>query len=161
MLRRVVNFWVLAGAGAIAISLLCLVVILLSTIRPDPGTTSPATAVLYVIPYLSPTPPPAITTVTPSEFGPEGSAPPSPPPGELAVGASVQVTGTGGDGLRLRNEPGLQSEVEYLGLEGEIFTVDDGPIQADSYTWWYLIAPYDVTVRGWAVANYLKPVQNP
>ena len=159
--RRLLNFWVLAGAGAIAIGLLCLVIILLSAIRPDPEPTSPATAVLYVIPYLSPTAPPATATATPTELGPEGSAPPSPPPGEVAIGAAVQVTGTGGDGLRLRNQPGLQSEVEYLGLEGEIFTVDDGPILADSYTWWYLIAPYDETVRGWAVSNYLKSVQNP
>lgn len=161
MLRRFFNFWVLAGAVAIAIGLLCLAAILLSTIRPTPAPSSPATAVLYVIPYLSPTPPPSTPTVDPTQMGPEGSVPPSPPPGEVAVGAAVQVTGTGGDGLRLRSEPGLQAEVKYLGLEGEIFTVEEGPILADSYTWWFLIAPYDETVRGWAVSNYLKAVQNP
>jgi hypothetical protein len=97
----------------------------------------------------------------PAQVNPEGAIPPSPPPGEVAVGAAVQVIGTGGDGLRLRSEPGLQAEVKYLGLEGEIFTVDDGPVLADSYTWWFLIAPYDETVRGWAVSNYLKAVPNP
>lgn len=77
------------------------------------------------------------------------------------MGAAVQIAGTGGDGLRLRNEPGLQGEVKYLGLEGEIFTIEEGPIQADDYTWWFLVAPYDETVRGWAVSNYLKAVQSP
>jgi hypothetical protein len=160
-LRRLINFWVLASAAAIGIGLLCLLVLFLSAIRPEQAPSSPATAVLYVIPYLSPTAPPATPTISPTLVDSEGSIPPPPPPGEFAIGASVQVSGTGGDGLRLRSQPGLQGEVKFLGLEGEIFTVDDGPSLMDGYTWWFIIAPYDETVRGWAVSNYLKAVQNP
>jgi hypothetical protein len=79
----------------------------------------------------------------------------------VAKGGFVQVIGTGGDGLRLRSEPGLNGEIRYLGLESEIFRVDDGPTMLDGYTWWLLVAPYDETVRGWAVSNYLKSVPNP
>jgi hypothetical protein len=86
---------------------------------------------------------------------------PPPPPGNLSVGAYVQVTGTGGDGLRLRSEPGLDSDVRMLGLEGEVFVVQEGPQDADDYTWWYLVGPFDETRRGWAVANFLQVVQNP
>jgi hypothetical protein len=77
------------------------------------------------------------------------------------VGAYVQITGTGGDGLRLRADPGLEGEVRFLALESEIFQVTDGPRQEGDYTWWFLVAPYDDKVKGWAVANYLTIVQNP
>jgi hypothetical protein len=87
---------------------------------------------------------------------------PLPPASEaISIGALVQVSGTGGDGLRLRAEPGLNSQVLFLGLESEVFQVSDGPRQADGYTWWLLVAPYDPTLSGWAVANYLVVVQSP
>jgi hypothetical protein len=82
-------------------------------------------------------------------------------PGVIAVGAYVQITGTGGDGLRLRTDPGLNSEVRLLGAEAEVFQVNEGPQEADGYTWWYLVGPYDSSRRGWAVANFLAIVQNP
>ena len=86
---------------------------------------------------------------------------PFPPAGVIATGAYVQITGTGGDGLRLRTEPGLNADVRILGAEAEVFLVQDGPRQVDGYTWWYLVGPYDSTRRGWAVSNYLAVVQNP
>jgi hypothetical protein len=40
--------------------------------------------------------------------------------------------------------------------------VEDGPQEVDDFTWWYLVAPFDETRSGWAVANYLAPTtQNP
>ncbi|HZD55175.1 MAG TPA: hypothetical protein VE136_00510, partial [Anaerolineales bacterium] len=83
------------------------------------------------------------------------------PSGEVAIGAYVQITGTGGDGLRLRTGPGLSNEVRFLGLESEVFEVRDGPQEADGYTWWYLVAPFDETRNGWAVSGFLSVVQNP
>jgi hypothetical protein len=73
----------------------------------------------------------------------------------------VQIIGTGGDGLRLRDQPGLDGKVLLLGSEAEVFRVQDGPREVDGYTWWYLVGPFDETRRGWAVANYLQIVQNP
>lgn len=77
------------------------------------------------------------------------------------MGAFVQVSGTGGDGLRLRAEPSLDGEVRFLGLESEVFRVEDGPEEVDGYTWWYMVAPYDDSVNGWGVSNFLAVVQNP
>ena len=42
-----------------------------------------------------------------------------------------------------------------------IFLVKNGPQQADGYTWWYLVAPYDSTRAGWAAANFLAVVPSP
>lgn len=157
----IINIWVLAGAAIIGLGLLCGSVLLFFLVRPDAGDVAPPTAVLYVIPYISPTPLRPTPSPQPTPGGQEGSIPPSPPPGEIFSGVSVQISGTGGDGLRLRTEPGLNGEIKFLGLEGEIFQVEDGPRMVDGYTWWFLVAPYDVTVRGWAVSNYLKVIESP
>ncbi|MBN1147881.1 MAG: hypothetical protein JXA78_11555 [Anaerolineales bacterium] len=118
------------------------------------------TAVLYVVDA-----PIATQTLSPqalsSSATPSSEALPSPPPGVIAVGAYVQITGTGGDGLRLRTEPGLDEQIRLLGSEAEVFRVDEGPVELDGYTWWRLVGPFDETRHGWAVANYLAIVQNP
>ncbi len=123
------------------------------------GPPSPAGARVTFIPLPSPTPK-AVPLPTPSPAR-QVSPPPSPPAGEIAVGAFVQIRGTGGEGLRLRDRPGLGGEVQYLGLEAEVFQVDGGPQDADGYTWWHLVAPYDATKQGWAASNYLLVVQSP
>lgn len=73
----------------------------------------------------------------------------------------MQIVGTGGDGLRLRTEPGLDSQVRLLGAEAEVFQIREGPQDVAGYTWWYLVAPYDESRQGWAVSNYLALIQNP
>ncbi len=78
----------------------------------------------------------------------------------IQLGDSVQIYGTQGDGLRLRAKPGLEGEILFLAYEGEIFVVKDGPQQASGYIWWFLVAPYDENVKGWAVENYLKALEN-
>jgi hypothetical protein len=80
------------------------------------------------------------------------------PPGEMGVGAYVQISGTGGDGLRLRADAGTSNAPLFLGSESEVFLVKDGPKTADGFTWWFLVAPYDANRKGWAVQNYLSVV---
>jgi hypothetical protein len=63
--------------------------------------------------------------------------------------------------LRLRQGPGLEAEMQFLGLEGELFQVQDGPREVDGYTWWFVIGPYDETRQGWAVTDFLAVVPNP
>lgn len=83
-----------------------------------------------------------------------------PDPGNLIqVGISVRISGTGGQGLRLRQDASRNATPLFLGAENEVFTVKDGPRSADGFTWWYLQAPYDETRAGWAVSNYLLPVE--
>jgi len=117
---------------------------------------APATAILQIIAL-----PTATDTPLPTSTVEGAEAVPTPLPGEIAIGAFVQVVGTQGSGLRLRSEPGLNGEVLLLASEAEVFRVEQGPVQADGYTWWYLVGPFDETRFGWAVANYLQAIQNP
>jgi hypothetical protein len=82
------------------------------------------------------------------------------PSGSMGIGAYIQISGTGGDGLRLRARPGKSFDPVFLGGESEVFKVTDGPKQADGFTWWFLVAPYDDQRKGWAVENYLSVVPN-
>jgi hypothetical protein len=79
----------------------------------------------------------------------------------LGIGVYVEISGTQGDGLRLREGPGLDNQMIFLGIEAEIFRIEDGPQVSDGYTWWYLVAPFDSSRNGWAVSNYLTIIQNP
>jgi hypothetical protein len=110
-----------------------------------PAATSTPRAVSPSPLPVSPTPPPTFT----------------PLPGVIAINTYVQITGTDGDGLRLRAAPSLSSDPLFLGNEAEVFLVVDGPQDSDGYTWWYLTAPYDATRSGWAVANYLVRIPYP
>jgi hypothetical protein len=160
-MSRYFNFWVVAGATAVGLVLLCITILSLWIFRPNSSPSQPGSAVVNVIPYQSPTAEPATPTAAVTGSISEGGTPPSPPSGNIATGAYVQVTGTGGDGLRLRSEPGLAGEVKFLGLEAEVFLVKDGPLLVDGYSWWFLAAPYDESIQGWAVSNYLQTVQSP
>ena len=79
----------------------------------------------------------------------------------IQLGGYVQISGTEGEGLRLRREPSLNATIVYLGLEGEIFLVIGGPEEADGYLWWHLEAPLNTARQGWTVSDFLQPAQNP
>jgi hypothetical protein len=129
-------------------------------LQPENRVRPAGTALLHVI--AAPTDTPPLPTPLPSQTPtPEPGTPPPPPPGVINVGAYVQIHGTGTDGLRFRNEPGLQGTIRFVAIEAEVFRVIDGPQDLDGYTWWYLVAPYDENVRGWCVSNYLQVIQNP
>lgn len=76
----------------------------------------------------------------------------------IQISEYVQVTGTDGEGLRLRTDAGISSQVRFLALEAEVFQVIDGPREVDGYIWWFLEAPYDTSRSGWAAANFLNLV---
>jgi hypothetical protein len=159
-IRRYLTPWVLLGAIGIALFFLVLTVIVFLATRSAPASTGLPTAALYIIPAPTDTQPVPTTVLLPTPTA-TSEVPPPPPPGVMAVGSFVQVTSTGADGLRLRNNPGLDSKTEFLGMDAEVFKITDGPRQVDGYTWWHLVAPYDEQRHGWAVANYLTAVANP
>jgi hypothetical protein len=112
---------------------------------------------------------PADVTMIPASTS-TSSAPPTPTidpfasptsPAGIAVGNYVQITGTEGQGLRIRKAPGLDGEFEFLAYDSEVFSVQDGPREVDGYVWWYLVAPYDDTRVGWAAADFLTYVPAP
>lgn len=150
------------GGAIIFAVLLCLALAgLVYFSKPQATPPVESTPVIALIPAPTQT---LIFTPTPNVSPtPTLDVPPSPPPGSFAVGAFVQISGTGGDGLRLRTGPGLDNPVGFLGLESEVFQVIDGPREADGFIWWLLESPYDEGQKrsGWAVSNYLQTVQNP
>lgn len=159
-LRLLLSPWLWLGAIAFAIVLLIITGTLLFWTRPRAYQLQPSTAILAIIEAPTATPPP-VTPEPVSETTPTSEIPPSPPPGVIGIGAYVQVTGTGGDGVRMRQNPGLTTPVLFIGIESEVFQVKDGPQQVDDYTWWYLTALNEEARYGWVVANFLSVVQNP
>lgn len=76
--------------------------------------------------------------------------------GDFIIGDMVEVYGTGGEGLRLRNAPNLSAAVNELAMENEVFEVMGGPIEADGYIWWFLVNPYENQRQGWSVGTYMR-----
>ncbi len=83
-------------------------------------------------------------------------------PSEIVNGIStnkyVMIQGTEGVGLRIRSNPGTQSEVNFIANESEVFQVIGGPQTMDGMIWWQLATPYDMTRQGWASAEYLAVI---
>lgn len=120
------------------------------------------TAAMTVVAYATATPTPTLSLPTEQPTTIATQTPlPTPGADDVAIGAYVEIRGTGGDGLRLRIEPGLSSRVRFLGQESEVFRVEDGPVELDGYIWWHLVAPYEESRNGWAVSNFLAIIQNP
>ncbi len=121
-----------------------------------PPARATPTVLLQVLPRPTATPTPSPTPV------PTATPTPSPTPlaaAGFAVGRFVQVADTGGAGLRFRAQPGLTGQVLFLGRDNEVFRIEQGPVEADGYVWWYLVAPYDATRAGWAAQAFLRPLE--
>lgn len=153
--RQLFNGWVLLGAVLLA-GLLTLVTFIAIgwTQTPQPADVGfvPADLTMIPAPTLTSNAPP---TATVNPFAP------TPVPTGIAIGNYVQISGTEGQGLRIRSEPGLDGEFVFLGFDSEVFVVQDGPRVVDGYTWWYLVAPYDETRVGWAASDFLTYIPAP
>ena len=155
VIRRKID-WRLIMWGALAgLVLTCLAVSIGALMRPRLAGPE-STPVLTILPGPSSTP--AATERTEDATATATSTPP-PSSTELEVGAFVTVAGTEGDGLRMRDGPGLDATIIRLAVENEVFQIESGPQEADGYTWWYVVNPYDTQVTGWVVANFLRLVE--
>lgn len=157
-----IPWWLLAlvAAGFLLAAMLLLAIVVLT--RPSGLAQPTASAVVVTVPAGATFGPPTATLQSPPTAAPEEPSPtaPPPPPGVVAVGAYVQVVGTGDAGfLNLRAEPSIDSAVNYLAIENEVFQIQAGPTNANDFTWWYLVDPATNTRFGWAVQNYLQVVQ--
>jgi len=154
-LRQLFNRRVILGAILIAgIFLLITAIAIGFTSPPQASVAGFAPADLTVIPASTSTsnaPP----TATIDPFAPTAVT------AGIAIGNYVQISGTAGEGLRIRSEPGLNGNPDFLGYDSEVFIVRDGPRQVDGYTWWYLVAPYDETRAGWAASDFLTYIPSP
>lgn len=142
--------WVIFGAIIVAGALSFLAILGLGLVASR-AQFDKISAVVTVIPAPTMTPTiPLSHTSTPETTSIEING--------ISIGKFVQISGTGGDGLRLRAGPGKDFAPLFLGFESEVFEVKDGPKFSDGITWWYLATPYDKTRSGWAAADYLKVV---
>src|SRR5215211_7040902 len=148
-LRQLLNKWVVLGALAVAGLLMLITAIAIGlTAAPQSSEVGFAPADVTVIAA------PTSTSGAPPTPTIDPFASPTSPAG-IAIGNYVQITGTEGQGLRIRAEPGLAGEFQFLAYDAEVFLVQDGPREVDGYVWWYLVAPYDETRVGWAAADFL------
>ena len=153
--RDLVNKWVVLGALALAGVLLLITAVaigLTSARQPSDVGFAPADVTVIPAPTRTSRAPP---TPTIAPFGTRTS------PAGIAIGNYVQITGTEGQGLRIRAEPGLGGEFQFLAYDAEVFVVQDGPREVDGYVWWYLSAPYDDSRVGWAAADFLTYIPEP
>ena len=158
-LRVFLNPIVMLAAVGVGVILFIAAVILLLVTRTFPAPTGVPTAAITVVAFPTVTP---VPTSTPSGLRTLTPLPESPSqPGGIHPGALVQITGTGGDGLRLRVEPGLENEILFIGRESEVFRVQDGSAEVDDFIWWFLISSDNSARQGWAVADYLILIQTP
>jgi hypothetical protein len=150
--------WYIWVAGGAILGLIMAIILLVSgfflrgstyaVAIPSPVMTvvlPPTATSTSFIPTSTPTPTETPTPVPPPKID-EG----------IVIGGFVEVAGTEGDGLRLREDPSLDAKIAFLGLENEVFEVREGPVEEDGYEWWYLSNPYNAEKEGWAVANYLR-----
>ncbi len=153
--RQLFNKWVIIGAFVLAglLLLITAVSIGLTSARQNSGVGFTPADITVIPAPTSTSNAPATATIDP--FAPTAT------PTGIAVGNYVQISGTEGQGLRIRSEPGLNGNFEFLGYDSEVFIIKDGPRQADGFTWWLLVAPYDETRTGWAVSDFLTYVPAP
>lgn len=127
------------------------------------GLLSPADAAPTAAPALTVIPAPTATVYEPTPLPTRlptatSDLPPAPLPGIIGIGSSVQISGTDGSGLNIRDQAGLGGKVRFVALDGEVFEIRDGPEEVDGFTWWYLVTPHDEDRTGWAAANFLSLV---
>lgn len=153
--RQLFNRWVILGAILLAGLLTLITAISIGLTQPPRSSEVgfvPADLTMIPAPTLTSSAPP---TPTIDPFAP------SPVPTGIAIGNYVQISGTEGQGLRIRSTPGLAGEFVFLGYDSEVFVIQDGPRTVDGYTWWYLVAPYDETRVGWAASDFLTYIPSP
>ncbi len=158
-----VPLWALGlASGLFVVTCIAIWSVVLVT-RPTSGQVPTPTAVFIVLPPDEAVANATATLILVDSPTPE-LTPTIPPPqveGVVQIGGLVQVVNTGGDGLRLRLEPGLAGEVNYLALEFEVLQVQNGPREVDGFIWWSLVAEADSTRNGWGAENWLQVVRGP
>jgi hypothetical protein len=159
-LRNLFTIKVVIGAMIFGIGVFAVLLGILWSARANENSAIPATAILKIIEAPTQTPLISNPTETPAPT-PASADQTTLPSTDIAIGSYVQVSGTGGDGLRLHDTAGVSSKVNYVAIESELFIVKDGPVETDGYIWWLLQDPYTDRATGWGVANYLVVAQNP
>jgi hypothetical protein len=124
------------------------------TVESSQGEEEPEVAGTLPIATFTPGPtstPPPLDEPTP---GPDATVAEG-PAGEIAVGASVTVTGTGTDGLSLRAESNTTADRIAILPDGTPLTIVEGPTEGESFTWWKVRT--EAGQEGWVAQDFLAP----
>ncbi|MEI6289140.1 MAG: SH3 domain-containing protein [Chloroflexota bacterium] len=156
--ERIINRWVITAAILFAVFLSVLTYYWITLSAPAPQNAAGLLAIVTDIP-LPPSEQAPVPTPTFDPYAP----PPTPTlgPGEFALDSFVQISGTQGEGLRIRTDPGLNGRQLFLAFDTEVYKVKDGPRQLDGYIWYQLEAVNDQRRIGWAASTFLTPIINP
>jgi hypothetical protein len=155
--RNHLSVWIIPGAIIFMGILFGLCGLTLWIISPGNAGLDPQVSAITSIPASTSTPQPAAGSEANVPEGDGSSVDTS----GITLELYVQISNTGGDGLKLRSGPGTSSPARFLGKEGEVFQVKDGPRIADGFTWWFLVTPYDEHRSGWAASEYLLLINTP
>jgi hypothetical protein len=156
-----VPLWLLmAVAGGCALIAFAIVAVAMATRTAD---LPQPTATVRLITVAAPATQAIVATFAVTDQAPGGqptaTLPPPPSAGEIKIGSTVQIVGTGDIGfLNLRAEASLTAAVNYLAIEREVFQVQAGPVEADGLVWWYLVDLAGQNRVGWGAQNYLQVV---
>src|SRR5512147_3347812 len=114
-----VNIWVILGGVLVAAGLIggFVLLILLLPIPAGQAAHPPPALTIIVAPTPTPIPTRLVETLTPT---------PPPSIGGISIGSYVQISGTEGQGLRLRSGAGIDNPPRFLGMDAEVFQVKDG-----------------------------------
>ncbi len=148
------NKKVIIGAILVAFVILLYLFLLLNGITYQKQVTATEKASMEVIPAAQiPTADISLLIITPTS-----TLPPQAEVNGVTLQKFIKIEGTGGVGLRIRRNPGVEAEVVFLANESEVFIVIGGPEEKDGMYWWQLSTPYDESRSGWASADYLVAV---
>lgn len=164
----------LMGVLAASFAVVMLIVALGNTVLP--ATREPVIRIITAVPTQpgstsqnsQPVQQPGSQTLSganpPAELSLQGPTLPAvvftPTPQPITIGSTVVVTGVGADELNVRDKAGvLGTNILFRTKDGSVFTVIEGPMQADGFTWWRIQDITNTSLNGWAVANYLRIVE--
>lgn len=75
---------------------------------------------------------------------------------KFSKGLKVKIHGTGDDGLRIHQDPGEKSPTIFLAAEGDLFSIEEGPMFIGGYIWWRIKSNLDEKINGWAAEDFLQ-----
>jgi hypothetical protein len=80
----------------------------------------------------------------------------TPTPIPITIGSTVVIEGVDAQTLNVRDSASITAgTILFRAEEGQRFTIIEGPVQGDGFTWWRIRDLNDTTRQGWAVSNYL------
>jgi hypothetical protein len=123
---------------------------------PQPLEHTPTAVQILVRSTATPrrVPPTAMSTPERRTRTPEPE--PVPVDAKIEKGVEVRVKGTGVEGLSFRSGPGVNYARLKTVYDDDIFTVLDGPQEADGHVWWRL--QDEGGTAGWGADTWLEPV---